>query len=624
MSFLPAPFTQRAEADGDSVLGRHPVVHILGDMAVAEQRWHQFANAYKRYVDTDGRHTVHRSPMRRFSFPTGDTMSVISQGSSDFVTITVVSAKYTPPKIIEGFLITPMSTTKPLEPDRSLAEVYRFGFDDSKFSSYVAPDFIAGDLRHAATQGKYISWDGTGGGNLAHEEEFTRSAAITTAETSLAEAEKKAWTDAVAKAIADQEDPADLNQIQIVSSSPEVIVARSTLERAKLVGLVSRQTALVNPGIFSMPYASLSGDLYCEGKRHHVLDGLIHGMRTNGGTIYLADFADNTTVRIHQAAVNADGSVGYVGMLGKAEVPVKGVVNFSEDLKSCVVLSTLIELTGSFSAGKVFKTTQIVPAENSQSATADRVVRAGFKGNDLKFTLTETANAGGMTNFCPHDFSEYTLPWDNNPWNVVTYGHRTEQRDYFDASYKPGWVVPDNPDWQRKYDQTRVCTVIKKPIIVFQGFYPTTAYTWMRTVSQMTISDENKLYWYKDYDTGDYVRCAWSIGYVATQNYEQYGAFEPDESAVVSGRAISVGGMEDKLDEAGKVVLDANGAVVRVAWANVLTGSNAASNWFYAVTNSQGDYVLRTQPNGIKSDALLVSRKGVTKRIKDTYSVGII
>lgn len=540
MSFLPALFTDRAGAEDGGVLGRHPVVHIKGDMELAQQRWAQFANAYVAYADSTGRHTVHRSPTRKFAFPSGDTMHIIAQGETDYVTVTVAGGKTSRASTLEGFLITPMNADM-TGPDRAKAGLFAFGFDATKFAYSAVPNFVAGNLRRGD-----VSWDSTGGGDLAHEAEKLSDA---------------------------------------ISSS-----------------------YLQNPNAYAAPYAAMSGDLYSGGKSYHVLDGTIHGMRISGDTILLADFSDTRTVRIHQAGISRDASgdiqdILYTRVLGSAKVPLKGLVNFSTDLKSCVVLSTVVKIEGPFAADKVFTTSQIIPGE-----TANKIVRAGYKSNNLRFTLTATMGAGGMTNFCPHDFSEYALPWDNNPDGYVTHGHRTEVRSYYEISYKLNWSLDGvSPDWQRKYEQDRLCTIIKKPIIVFQGMYPTTAYTWMRTVSQMSVSDENKLYWYKDYESDDYVRCAWSIGYVATQNYEQYGAFEPDESDVVSGRAISVGGVENE-----------------VAWANVLTGTLAASNWFYAVTNGKGDFVLRTEPNGTRADALLISRKGVTKRIKDTYSVGII
>lgn len=551
MSFLPAPFVSRENSGGEAATGRTPVVYISGNMAVAEQRWHQFSSAYHRYVDADGRHTVHRSPTRRFTFPNGDTMRIISQGDADFIWITVVDgdSKHTIPS--EGFVVVPVDADDQSNPDKKLTRVYQFGFDKSEFASSVVPDFEAGNLRREVENDGYVSWDGTGGGDMAHE----------------------------------------------IEPVPEY-----------------GSTALHNPNAYAKPYAALSGNLYSAGEKYAVLDGLIHGMRASGDTILLADYSADRTVRIHRAFVSrdADGeisNISYGSVLGTAPVEVKGLVNFSADLKSCVILSTVVAIEEPFAADHVFRTTRIIPEGT------DKVVRVGYKVNDLNFTLTKTINTGGMTNFCPHDFAEYTLPWDSNPAPIDTYGHRTEVRNYFEVAYKLNWTVGESPNWSRSYDQSRHCAVLKKPIIVFQGYMPTTVYTWMRTVSQLKITDENKLYWYKDYDADDFVRCAWFIGYVATQTYSQYGLENVSESDVVTGRALTVGGTE--------LVTDAEGKVSRVSWANVIENGMTSRNWFYAVTNSAGDFILRQAPNGEKSDALLVSRKGVTKLVKDTYSVGI-
>lgn len=531
MSFLPAPFGRRAYDDQD-LNDRHPVVHINGSMEVAESRWAQFANAYAGYANNVARNAIHRAPRARYSFLTGDTMTVMSDGFRDHVVIEVVDIEdaATTSSSIEGFVVVPM---KEGSPDRAQTELYAFDFDKTSFAFTVEPALLAGNHRRSDGDEKYVSWDGTGSGDMA------------------------------------------------IEPFPVITATSKNLQ---------------NPNAYAEPFSALSGKLYCDGVEYPVLDGIIYGMRVSGNDILIADFPDNRTLRVHRASIFRNGdsqdvqNIIYQSVLGTAPVLGVGPVNFNASMTGCVSMATVVIIAEPYAADRVFTTVQIATSQGEQ------IVRSGYKGDTVNFTLKRTTRVGTMSNFCPHNFTEYGLPWDNNPNAIVTTGDIDEIADYFDLEFAPNWAT-ETPTWSGEYNRQRQCTVIKKPIIVFQGIYPTTVYTWMRTVSVETISDTNILYWYKDYDTGDYVRCNWSMGYVATQNYEEYGAFDPDISSVMSGRALNVGG-------------------------NVLVGESG--NWFYAVTNGKGDYILRQEPNGTLSDALLVSATGVKKRITNTYSVGII
>jgi hypothetical protein len=530
MSLLPAFFI-----NGEA---RKTVVHVNGGVELANTRWGQFAHAYHLYLDSVVRNATHQSPSHTYVLPGGDTMTVTTEGDTDHVLLTVgdkseTSQLETPQKALQGFLVVPMNENK-TGPDRAKARLYSFGFDATNFSSGAAAGMYAGNTRKHDGVGKYFTWDGTGGGDMAHEP-FDR--------------------------------------------------------------ITSTSGYLQNPNAYAQPYAALSGWVYCDGIGYQLLNGQIHGMRVRGGDMLIADF-NGSTVRIHSAKILRKNNstevadVKYDRMLGTATVNGKAPVNFSQNMKMCVVGDTIINIEAPFAAQRVFPT-QTIPTSDDY-----KVVRSGYAGNALYLTTRKTTRTGAMSNFSPHDAAEYGPP-DSNYGPIDTHGHVEYSYEYFEIAY----FTPDNtvstPAWTGKLIKDNHSTIIKKPVIVFQGIFPTTVFAWLRTVSVTTVEDTNRLYWYKDYDTGDFVRLNWSVGYVSTVQHEDYGIPEPFESAVAVGRGLNVGGY-------------------------VVEGNNSPSNWLYAVTNSKGDYILRTAPNGQKSDALLVSRTGQTVRVKDTYSVGII
>lgn len=525
MSFLPL-FVLNGEP-------RSHVVHIEGSMAVASKRQGKFAQAYEAYCNQVVRNDGHEGSSQTYSFENGDTMHVTSVGTADHITIIVKDEEKASPVALEGFLVVPMNEAK-TGPDRKKEKLYRFGFDKSKFASAPAADLLAGNTRKTDGYGKYFSWDGTGGGDMAPE------------------------------------------PFELITGSSGY---------------------LQNPNAYAQPYAALTGWVYCDGVGHQVLDGQIYGMRVRGNDMLIADFKDPTTVRIHLVSiVRKPGSydvelLEYKRVLGTAPVTQKAPVNFSQNMKRCVVADTIVSIEIPFAASRVF------PTQNIPTSAEYEVVRSGYGGDRLFITTRRTTRTGGMTNFSPHSPDEYGLP-DTNYGPIDTHGHVEYEYEYFDVSYVPGFVET-TPTWTGKLVKDNHSTIIKQPKLVFQGLMPTVLYAWLRTISITTINDTNRLYWYKDYDTGDFVRLNWSMGYVSTIQYEAYGAPEPVESAIATGRGLNVGG-------------------------NVVEGNNNPSNWFYAVTNGKGDYILRTAPNGQRSAALLVSRTGQTRRIEDTYSVGII
>ena len=146
MSFLPAPFAPRAH-DEEWSMGSAPVVHIRGSMDVAEQRWGQFAHAYSVYANSTARNSIHRFPAAKYSFLTGDTMTVVSDGVRDHVVIEVVDEDSgTSSTELLGFVVVPMNDDK-TGPDNLKTSLYDFDFDATGFASTESPNLFEGKVR---------------------------------------------------------------------------------------------------------------------------------------------------------------------------------------------------------------------------------------------------------------------------------------------------------------------------------------------------------------------------------------------------------------------------------------------------------------------------------------------
>lgn len=550
----------------DTGMARKKVEHVEGDLNLANKRMAQFRQAYGNYVVN----TAHSSPgpttHATFAFDNGDVMHIHSQGGTDYVTIKVNDKPKEPvPTFLEGFLITPMKRNQDgeitNEPDYEAQKLYRFRFDLYGFANRKAVGKFAGNRRRRGSFGTYFSWDSAGGGDIIPETEENLEN----------------------------------------SNDPEAPQIR-------------------NPNAFATPFTALSGTVYHDGDAYPVLNGQIYGMRVYGKRILLADFPDTSTVRIHEAKVRfSDGvvrKIEYIRVLGTAPVRGIGVVNFSKYLSlntaaktfstKCAVLGETVLLTDvalQQDAPPVVFTTEALTA-----GSGAEIVRSGFKDaplrpdstvhtDTLQITLRMTTKTGAMNNVSPHSAYEYGQP--NSEMGPISTSGRVEYKgDYFELNGSTD-TSGVTPAWSSAYNRQNFSSIIKTPQIVFQGIQPVVVYAWLRTISITSINDTNKLYWYLDYDTGSYVRLAWSVGYSATVNYEAYGIPEPVVSSLSVGKALNVGG-------------------------NVVMNGSSTGNWFYIVTNDQGDYVLRTAPNGQLSDALLVAKNGITRVVKDTYSVGII
>lgn len=544
--------------DNSTGMSRKKVEHVEGDLNLAGKRMAQFRQAYQNYVINTANSAPGPTAHATFTFGNGDVMYVQSQGGADYVTIRVNDTPTAPtPDKLEGFLITKM---KDGEPDYTSQLLYRFRFDLHGFANRKVARKFAGNRRCRGSYGDYFSWDGTGGGDIVPEPE---------------------------EALENSGDP----------EAPQIR----------------------NPNAHAKPYDALSGTVYYGGEAYPVLNGQIYGMRVYGKRILLADFPDSTTLRIHEAKVRySDGEVRkieYIRVIGTASGVNRGVVNFSKYLRLDTQARTFSTGCATLGSTVFLDDVSLSPdappvalsATTLSNAAGAEIVRSGFKDappredgtrfDTLHLTLRQTTKTGAMTNFSPHSAYEYG-PANSDMGPISTSGRVEYKSDYFelDNSTNTGGVAAA---WSGTFNRQNFSSIIKQPQLVAQGIGWTTVYAWLRTVSITNINDSNKLYWYLDYDTGSYVRLAWSVGYSATVNYEAYGIPEPIISSLAVGKALNVGG-------------------------NVILNGASTGNWFYVVTNDQGDYVLRTAPNGQLSDALLVAKNGITRVVKDTYSVGII
>ncbi len=542
--------------DRDTGAQRQLVVHVEGSMDLADKRAAQFRGAYLNYATNIANPSGSPSSFATYTFPNGDVMRVQTHAGTDYVTIIV---KDVPPDVhpepLSGFLITLMKKDKNSgavlpAPDYDSQRLYAFRFELTDFAYAKKNRLFAGNRRKRGADGKYFSWDGTGGGDIAHE------------------------------------------SFHKVRNSQDV-----------------ENPSLQVPNGMAEPFAALSGTIYCDGAAFAVYSGKIYGMQVYGSRILFADFEDDVTVRIHVAHVRTFGGIvqqiAYTRALGTAKVEAKSIVNFSKRMEvnkatraaktKCVVLGTLVTID----TPDIDAKTAPLEVFTAVSIDGGDVVRSGFTlvggADSVRFTAKKTSRIGEMTNFSPRSAAEYGRP-DSESGPIVTSGHVEYRSAYFEGVY--GAPLGDIPAWTALTTKHNVSTIYKQPMVtLIVGHIPTTVYAWQRTVSVTSVDESNILYWYHDFDTGSSVRLNWSVGYTSTTQVALFGTYPPEETGVSHGRGFTVG--------------------------NVFLG-NTATNWFYAVTNDLGDYVLRTAPNGHLSDALLVAKNGITRIVKDTYSVGII
>jgi len=549
----------------DTGMARKKVEHIEGDQNIANKRMAQFRQVYSNYVVNTANSAPGPTSHATFTFSNGDVMHIQSQGGTDYVTIRVSEKPVKePPALMEGFLITKMKRAPggelTDEPDSENQLLYRFRFDLYGFANRKVARKAAGNRRRRGSFGTYFSWDSPGGGDIIPETEDN---------------------------LENSNDP----------EAPEIR----------------------NPNRMAKPFDTKSGIIYHDGDAYPVLNGQIYGMRVYGKRILIAEFPNPSTLRIHEAKARfSDGKVRkieYIRVLGTATVKSVGVVNFSKYLSLDTAAKTFSTSCAVLGETVLLKDVSMLPDAapvtfTVETLTADKgseIVRSGFrdavpreggtKFDTLHITLKQTTKTGRMGNVSPHSAYEYGYP--NSEMGPISTSGRVEYKlNYFELDHttKTSGVTPA---WTGTFNRQNFSSIIKAPQLVFQGITPTVVYAWLRTISITDINDTNKLYWYLDYDTGSYVRLAWSVGYAATVNYEAYGIPEPVVSSMSVGKALNVGG-------------------------NVVMNGSSVGNWFYAVTNDLGDYVLRTTPNGQLSDALLVAKNGITRIVKDTYSVGIV
>ena len=532
MSLMPtlwAAFENRE----DNPLRIPPKVMLHSDEAFVLPYLPQFTQAYTRLVQQQGTSLSPQQVHHIDITPDGAVrMIVVSNYLRDIIHLYAAGGEPKVPAPLQGFLVTlcvPNGTAVDLKNEM----LYRFNFDENNFAYSKVTSLYAGDRRVHIADALYLSWDGTGGGDIA----------------------------------------------------PEAGV-------------------FPQPNYYAKPFVALSGNLYHQGRKFPFLNGQIIGVGVGvaGTKVVVAESVSDTLIRLHRGTVARDPetnevtAISYGAAIGKAVVKQKYVVNFRADLKEAVCGGTIITIPDNNLGGDFPLTTSVIVVDDK----TELVVWSGYVGQTVHFTVKKTVQGTHTYGFAPHNTYESYDSFDNqDPSPIVTIGKNHVDYKYYDLSFVTGWNTSGDPTYVGALDASAQYTVIKKPIITFEmGFFPTTTYIWMRSIIVTNSTETDIFYWYRDYLTGEFVRCAYQRGYTMTEQYDEYGAAEPVEGDVLLSQTVNV--------NAQKLI-------------------NATDqNWFYVVGNGKGDFILRKAPNGTKSDALLVSKTGQSQTVNDTYAVGII
>lgn len=529
MSLLPTVWPA-VDYRGDRVCRIPPRVIIKGDPKAVEQMMEVFKHEYFSIVRSMASGVAPQQVIEK-RFDNGARMRVVSNQQQDIVYLYAEGGVEALP--LSAFLVT-MSDEK--------QRLYFFDFDSTDFD-YIEVEGLSAGISRVKVKDVFLSWDGTGGGDLAHE-------------------------------------------------TPPKSLPISNYE--------------------PKPFDHLSGSLYVGGKTYPFVEGAIYGVGVNGRQLIVAT-ASTGKIVFHAGVITYDATESVIESLDYAEaigfatldnsdgtLDTANVVNFNSDLTKCVCGRRIIT----------------IPEDNRSPTTAFRVTLIVFAANEFVrsagFTPSATEGAPEVLRFttmretlkvvggyvAPTNTFEYSngvSGWNDSPDSHVSHQTVDVTYEYFDLEYVENWTHPQAADRTGKVHKDMLATVIKKPIIIFQGIYPTTAYTWMRTITQEETQAENIFYWYRDYLNDEFVRCNWSRGYFKTAQYDEYGAFDPVASDVLNSYAINVN----------KQKVFMNGL------------------WFYTVANGEGDFILRKQPNNKVSDMLLVSKTGKTKTVTGTKAIAI-
>lgn len=546
MSHLPTLWAI-TENRTDSIARMAPKVIILGDREAVAERMGVFQQRYQVYVESAGLAGLQQNA-QKVHLSDGAYMHIISNGMQDTVYL-YAERKGGGGSVPEGFLVTYTDGSQ---------ELYFFDMDPHEledgamsepFPFVEVSDMLAGTHRKNAIGQLWVSWDGTGGGDIALE-----------------------------------------------SKEPEEGDYKTPVDDAN-------------------PYGAYSRYVYCQGKRFPFLpgeDAKIVGMGVAGSTVMVATLASET-ITVHYGAIVSDAQshvvegIEYVGVVGS----ISGVdstckmVNFNADLTSCVVGEYILKLPEpKFWGQEQLQLSKYQPTMGSVETSILEKIRClssayslAEDGSEvLRFVYKRTLLTRAIGVYAPTNTYEFGPGWTVS-MEKVTSGGVTYRYGYFWAAHAQAEVGA--PSISGSYVENQLATVLVKPIIIFQGIYPTQIHTWMRTVLQVDATAENTYYWYRDYENDEYVRCNWSRGYVGYSSWDEYGAAEPTETDVQHSTAVNFNGQK------------------------IIT-KFGMSNWIYIVGCGKQSFIARKVINGTTGDAFLVSKLGATKTLTGVKHVGII
>lgn len=484
MSHLPTLWAI-TENRTDGVARMPPKVIILGDRDAVAERMGVFQQRYQVYVEAAGLSGLQQNA-QKVHLSGGAYMHVISSGMQDTVYL-YAEKRGGSGGVPEGFLVTYID-------DRQ--ELYRFDFDAGEgFLCSEVSGMVAGNHRKQADMGLWISWDGTGGGDVASETK------------NIEEAEYKTPVDDA------------------------------------------------NPYGFRTGNLYCQGKIFPflpEGV------GTISGVGAYGGAVLVA-VVDKRVLTMHFGSVTYDpqsyevDTISYGGVIGTVEGVAEycRLANFNRDLTLCCVGEFVIDIPSpkfwGVSSLQLRQYSPELPYPNPAMTVRRMCISSAFRANengteDIVFVVKQSTLATAKGVDAPtntYEFGGYT----DDAGGRVSVGGVSYIYKYFEAVFDAASVT--QPFVTGSYVDKRTATVLVKPIIVFnKGIYPVTMYTWMRTMTQFESTVSNTYYWYRDYSNDEYVRCAWVRGYFEYRSWDEYGIGTPMEADVQHSTTVNFNGQK--------------------------------------------------------------------------------
>ena len=475
-------------------------------------------------------------------------IKVVANGVRDEITLCVKGQKEEPKEVPRGFLV---------QMKNGDTRLYAFDFDANAFDYTVVDDLNGGTHRRrigrstetAVTadndaEAVYVSWDGTGNGDVA---------------------------------------------IEVI--------------------------AFPFPTYADKPFDKASSNLYSQGVSYEFLpnNSKIHGLGVDASGAVVAAEVVGSTITFHYGVVSMDetnayvSAIGYGGVLGTCALDgsITAPVNFSSTLARAVCGLYLIDLPTDWSKGLPATLTarKLATLDVDTLTLWYRCVWSGFDPNDKPtFAVKRTTKKIDSNLYAPKGAGEVVAAQAGSGQTSASTATVGETWDYFEFPYVDGGAPTfDTPFVTGYRSDQQVSNVEYEPYIAFQGIFPTLMMRWARTTLRTTTTLHNTFYWYRDEVSKDYVRYAWDRSLVSTQQW---------------GTGGFAGSSLNELDVLHVYAMNVNGQ-------KTISGAGLA-NWYYAITDGYGDFLLRKELNGTKGDALLVSKKGLTLTVNDTLAVGII